>query len=250
MRTKHRLWEPINEPEVRNRILLALLPELREHLLGECEYVEFLHRHVIYPVGTPVDHVYFINSGLVSLIKTMGNGQSVEIGAVGIEGLVGLFAVFGFHQAIADFMVQIPTAAFRISRSTLRNEMSKHEELRQLIEKYMFLLVQQLAQSAACNRLHSLEQRCCQWLLRAHDNAFSNTFVLIHEFLALLLGAQRPSISVVAHQLQQRGLISYVHGRVTVLDRAAIEQSACECYVSSRKLTDMLFDSRSPVSVD
>lgn len=214
-------------------------------MLHHCQRVEFPSGHMIYPAGAPVEHAYFIESGLVSLVKTMEDGQSVEIGAIGTEGLVGLFAVYGFDRVLADYLVQVPVVAQRVKRATLRDEISKHEMLRGLVERYLFLLVYQIAQVAACNRLHSLEQRFCRWLLTAHDNAFADHFSFTHEFLAALLGVQRPSLSTAANRLQKRGLIRYVHGRVTILDRAAIEAGSCECYRIIRHRIDALFDQAS-----
>lgn len=230
------------DQETRNRILLALPQKVREQMLRHCQRVEFPSGHMIYPAGAPVEHAYFIESGLVSLVKSMEDGQSVEVGAIGTEGIVGLFAVYGFDNALADYLVQVPVVAQRVKRTTLRDELSNHEVFHGLVEKYMFLLVYQIAQAAACNRLHSLEQRLSRWLLTAHDNAFADHFSFTHEFLAALLGVQRPSLSTAANRLQKRGLIRYMHGRVTILDRAAIEKAACECYRTIRQRIDALFD--------
>lgn len=148
----------------------------------------------------------------------------------------------GFDRALADYVVQVPVVALRVNRTTLRHEISKQDVLRGLAERYLCLVVTQLAQAVACNRLHSLEQRCCHWLLVAHDNAFADSFSFTHEFLASLLGVQRPSLSTAANRLQKRGLIRYVHGHVTILDRAALEKGSCECYRTIRQQIDALLD--------
>jgi CRP-like cAMP-binding protein len=228
--------------EVRNRILLALPSDVRAQVLSACDPVEISPGRVIYPAGGVIENVYFINGGLVSLVKAMEDGRSVEVGAVGVEGLAGLFGGYGSGTAVVDYTAQIPVTALRISRAALQNEISRHEALRRLIEGYLFLLAKQLAQVAACNRLHSLEQRFCRWLLVAHDNAFSDRFVLVHEHLALLLGIQRPSLSVTANRLRQRGLIRYAHGWVTILDRAGIGNAACECYHTNRAQIEVFFN--------
>ena len=227
-----------------NRILLALPPEVCGQILRNLHHVEFTSGQTIYLEGAPIEQIYFLNSGLVSLIETMEDGRSVEIGVVGVEGLVGVFALFASGSALVNYVVQVPVMALCIDRKTLQNELSKHEAFQCLVHKYLFLLAKQLAQTAACNRLHSLEQRCCHWLLVAHDSALSESFLFTHEFLALLLGVQRPSVSMTANGLQKRGLIRYTHGHITILDRAAIERASCECYRVIRRQVDDLFSPR------
>jgi CRP-like cAMP-binding protein len=227
---------------ITNRILLALPAEIREEILCACHSVEFPLGHVFYRAGATIDHLYFINEGLVSLLKTMADGRSAEIGAVGIEGLAGMFAGSGSDHAPADYVVQVPVAAYRIQSSVLQRQKLRHAELRELLRNYRFLLRDQLAQVSACNRLHTLEQRCCHWLLVAHDNVGGDEFPLTHEFFASLLGVQRPSLSMTANGLQKRGLITYRHGRVTIFNRAALEECACECYHALHRKIDTCFD--------
>jgi CRP-like cAMP-binding protein len=215
---------------ISNRILLALPPELCSDILRECRHVEFPSGHAIYQSGTAVNDAYFVNSGLVCLLKNMQDGRTVEVAVVGAEGLLGVLSVFGSGHVVADYIVQIPASVYRINLSVLQREMARHVELHQAIAKSLSVLTQQLAQVSACNRLHSLEQRCSTWLLIANDNAPSREFQLTHEFMAQLLGVQRPSVSITANGLQRRGLIHYSHGRVIILDRLALEQIACECY--------------------
>ncbi len=210
-------------------------------MLHHCHYVELSHGNVIYPAGAPVEQLYFIDSGLVSLIKTMEDGRSVEIGAVGAEGLVGVFAALGIQRPLVDYVIQVPAVALRVNRTTLRNEIARHEVLRDLTERYLYLLIEKIAQTAACNRLHSLRQRCCRWLLLAHDNVSSDSFAFTHEFFASLLGVQRPSLSATANELQKLGLIRYVHGHVTIMDRAGLEKASCECHRAIRRQIDALF---------
>jgi CRP-like cAMP-binding protein len=227
--------------KVFNRILLALPQSVCEAVLRHCDYVELASGQVIYAAAGKIEHAYFINSGLVSLVKTMEDGRSVEIAAVGSEGLLGLFAAYGFDRALVEHVVQVPAATLRISQKQLQNEIMKHDALRRMMTRYLLLVAEQLAQVSACNRLHSLEQRCCHWLLVANDNVFSDHFQLTHEFLGSLLGAQRSSISTTANALQKRGLIHYSHGRMSILDRAALEGTACECYRARRSQIDQAF---------
>ena len=227
--------------KIHNRILLALPPKVREEILRSSDHVEFPSGHVIYATGARIENIYFINSGLVSLIKTMEDGRSAEVGCMGSEGLVGLFATYGSGLALVDYIVQVPVKVLRIDCKTLQSELLTHEAFRGLVQGYLFLLANQLAQTAACNRLHSLEQRFCHWLLVAHDSVLCDNFLLTHEFLALLLGVQRPSVSITANRLRKRGLVRYTHGHFMILDRDGIEKTSCECYRSIRKQIDDLF---------
>jgi CRP-like cAMP-binding protein len=222
---------------VYNRLLLALAPKIRDGLLAQSSTVDLPTGHLIYPAGGVGEHMYFVNRGLIAMVKTMEDGRSVEVGAVGIENFVGLFAHHHFDHVLVDYVVEIPTQAFRISTAKFYAFLETHETLRAVVKRSRLLAISQLVQNSACNRLHSLEQRCSSWLLIARDNALADNFFLTHEFLAALLGVQRPSLSVTANRLQKRGLIQYVHGQVKILDHAAIEGSACECY---RTLSDQI----------
>lgn len=227
--------------QILNRILLALPRAVRDDVLRQCDYVQLASGQLIYAAAATVEYAYFVNSGVVSLVKVMEDGRSVEVAAVGTEGLLGLFAAYRFDRALVDHIVQVPATALRIRRKSLQNAIVKHDALRRMMTRYLLLVAEQLAQVSACNRLHSLEQRCCLWLLIAHDNAFSDQFQLTHEFLASLLGSQRSSVSATANSLQKRGLIRYSHGRISVLDRGALEQGACECYRTRRAQIDQVF---------
>jgi CRP-like cAMP-binding protein len=234
---------------VLNRTLLALPADARERVLRNADHVEFPSKHMIYRAEAAISNIYFIESGLVSLIHTMEDGRCVEIAAVGGEGLIGVLStIYGSVRSVVDYVVQVPVKAFRIERKTLENELSNYDTSRLVIQKYLFFLAQQVVQTAACNRLHSLQQRCCHRLLVARDTAHSDTFLLTHESLALLLGVQRPSVSIIANRLQKRSLIHYIHGHVTILNRAAIEAASCECYRTIRRRSDELFGAPSEQS--
>jgi CRP-like cAMP-binding protein len=226
---------------VRNRILLALPSAVREQIASQSESIELASGHTLYLSGAPVHHVYFIESGLVSLIKTMEDGRCVEVAAVGPEGAVGLFAAHGFPSAVLDYVVQVPGSAWRVSTTIMRREMLAHQALQRGLSLHLFLIAEQMAQTAACNGLHSLEQRCCRWLLFAQDSSFTNEFKFTHAFLATLLGVQRSSLSIIAKQLRERGLITYRHGRISILDRPALETATCECYQLVRERTEQVF---------
>ena len=216
--------------------------EICERLLCACHRVEFPARCVICQSGEAIENAYFVNTGLASFHTYMEDGRSVEIGSVGAEGGIGVGAAFEANRAVRDCVAQLPTTALRIARTVLQREMSAHDTLRDAVIRYRFLFSDQLAQVSACNRLHSLQQRFCHWLLVLHDGANCGQLRLSHETLALLLGVQRPSVSTTSERLRQRSLIDYSHGRITILDRAALEENACECYRMRRERIDQAFD--------
>jgi CRP-like cAMP-binding protein len=226
---------------VANCILLALPPATWERMKARLEPVDLEQGKPILVAGAPVKHLYFINRGLVSLVKNMEDGRSVEIGAVGIEGVAGLGALYGIESAILDSIVQIDGNAFRIDRHSLQGELSRSKAFRELLQRSHYVAVSQFSQTAACNRLHSLRKRFCRWLLIAHDSAWSDSFEITHEFLALMLGVQRVRVSIMANTLQKAGMIRYNRGQITVVDRSALENSACECYRAIQTQLDQLF---------
>jgi CRP-like cAMP-binding protein len=224
-----------------NRLLLALPRPVLERLRHNLEPVELERRQVLFHVHSPLNHLYFVEEGLISLVRTMQDGRTVEVGAVGIEGAAGGNAIIGVRHALFDMIVQVPGKAQRISWHTLRSELMKSTVLRDLLQRYAHYGITQLAQNAACNRLHSLEARCCRWLLIAHDNVRSDSFPLTHEVLAMMLGVQRTGVSLATTMLQQSGLIRSARGRVFVTDRPGLEAAACECYGALRSELDDLF---------
>jgi CRP-like cAMP-binding protein len=223
-----------------NKLLAALPTDLQERLGPHLEPVELPVRHTVYSTGSTIEHIYFPYQGLASLVKIMEDGKAAEIGTIGTEGLVGLPAIFGNGQAPFEVLMQVPGAAHRINPAVLRHEMERSEVLRRVVFLYTDFFFDHLAQTAACNRLHSLEERCCRWLLTAHDNVHSDIVPLTHEFLALMLGVRRPGVSLAAGILQKAGLIRYRHGRVKIIDRERLEAYACECYAAIRSRYDLL----------
>ncbi|MGH6956814.1 MAG: Crp/Fnr family transcriptional regulator [Caulobacteraceae bacterium] len=213
-----------------SRFLRALPAETLARLTPHLEPVELVRRQPIYMPGDEASTVFFINRGLVSLVKLMRDGRQVEVGAIGVEGALGLGALLGLGEAVLEAVVQLAGSAFKIKSAVLRDEAHHDHALADLLRRYSSVAIAQIAQTAACNRLHSLEQRCCRWLLIACDSAGEDTFQLTHESLALMLGVQRPGVSIAASALQQAGLIRYQNGRVAVIDRQGLEAGACECY--------------------
>ena len=171
----------------------------------------------------------------------MLDGRTVEIGVVGIDGMTGVGSLLGIETAAFESIVQIPGFARRIPMIILQREADSHAGLRISLMKYARFVLSEVAQTAACHRLHSLEERCCRWLLLAQDNAQSDSFPLTHEFLAVMLGVGRSYVSVTATALRRQGLIQYARGRVTITDRSGLEASACECYGAVRDEFERLF---------
>lgn len=223
-----------------------MAPAALERLAPDLQPVSLTNGQVVCHVDVPVEHVFFVNVGFVSLIKTMEDGRSVEIGGVGVDGVTSPSALFGVDGAIFEALVQVPGSAFRIRRNILKHEMEHNPPLRDLIEGYLHHTLAEIGQTAACNRLHSVEQRCCRWLLIAQDNALSERFALTHEFLAMMLGVQRPSVSVALKSVKHAGLIAYSRWAMTILDRPSLLEHACECYRTSRARLDQLFGRGEP----
>ena len=234
---------PHNDNGPTNRLLVTLPPLVLQHLWPRLEPVSLAPKQVIYHEEEPVNHLYFIERGLVSLIKVMRDGRSVEIGVVGVDGVTGSCSLFGMNSAYLESVIQVPGTALRISRSVLLGEMAKNKALTEHIQRYAHFYVSAISQTAACNRLHSLAERCCRWLLIAHDSALSDEFPITQEFLATMLGVRRTAVSITANALQKAGLISYKRGLVTIMDRPGLKAAACECYETNCSHFDKLFDS-------
>jgi CRP-like cAMP-binding protein len=198
-------------------------------------------KQVLHEPGQKFQNLYFPESGMVSHVAPMDNGNSVEIGVVGREGLVGLPALLGAQRATIEAMVQMEGHAWRIRPNELRAAFEQSAPLRALLLRYMQAFHAQVAQTAACNAQHGVDVRLARWLLMMHDRAGQDEFPMTHEFLSLMLGSRRPSISVAAGILQKLGAIRYAHGWMTVLDRASLEAAACECYgVVQEQFDDLL----------
>jgi len=229
-------------PNGGNRLLAALSADSRDRLAPHLEPIELERGQVLHAADAVIEHIYFIEQGLVSLVKTMSDGLVVEVGTIGVEGMVGVSSLVGINRALVDVVVQAPGAALRVRPGVIGEEMAASQRFRDLILRYGHALLMQFFQMAACNSLHSIEQRCCRWLLIAHDSAPTGSFPLTHEFLAMLLGVQRAGVSVAASALQKAGVIEYHYGRVTIVDRHGLEARACECYEAIRAALDRLLE--------
>lgn len=211
-------------------LLLSALPEselnaLRPHL----ERVELETRQLVFDCNVPISHVYFVESGVVSVVGVMSNGTAVEVATVGREGFVGLPVFLGTDRTPARAFCQVPGSALRLPAGPFK-QLAANGALHRGLLRYMQALFVLLAQSAACNRVHSIGERCARWLLLTHDRVDDDTFPLTQEFLAQMLGVRRASVTDAASELQAENLISYHRGEITIRDRQGLEGYSCECY--------------------
>ena len=242
----HAIRAILRDRAVNNRLLLSLPQDVLAEITPDLEPTALQTGETIYAFNSIISRVYFVDRGLISLVKTMEDGRVTEIGVVGIEGMAGINCIFNSDNAAFDTVVQIPGSAHRMPINRLRYHSERLEPLRCLLMRYASIAFSGLGQTAACNRLHSIEERCCRWLLIAHDSAGSNTFLLTQEFLAMMLGVQRTGVSMTAGKLQKAGLIRYNRGRLTITDRHGLELAACECYRTMRSQLDGLFGTARP----
>lgn len=213
-----------------NRILAALPAEEFERLAPHLTETPLTFKQSLSKAGRPITYVCFPDSGVCSVMSVMRNGAAAEVGTVGNEGVTGLALFFGDATEPSESIIQVPGRGRLLAADVFQRELARHAVLHRLIAHYAHALTVQIMQSAACSALHSIEKRACKWMLMTHDRVFGDEFRLTHEFLALMLGASRPSVTVIAQQLQEADLIAYRRGEVTVLDRRALEAGSCECY--------------------
>jgi CRP-like cAMP-binding protein len=227
-----------------NRLLGLLPPRDYQRLRPHLHPIQLGYRQSLYRANKPIGFVYFIETGVGSLVNTMKNGEAAEVGTIGNEGLVGLPVVLGDDRAPTSVYVQVPGAGLRMKASLLKKELARSASMRAVMLRYTHAFFNQVAQSAACNHFHSLQQRCCRWLLMTHDRMQSDEFLLTQEFLAMMLGVQRTGVTAAAGALQRVGLIRYKRGNVTILDRRGLIQRSCECYGVSKREFDRLLGNR------
>ena len=213
-----------------NHLLDALPPEDLARLRPRFEPVEFALRQVIQRPDEPITAVYFPESGWVSMMALLADGNSAEVGIVGFEGMVGLPLLLGSERSPTEGMIQAPGTFLRLGAAAFREELDRSAPLRTLLLRYALAFQAQVTQTAACNGHHALDQRMARWLLIAHDRADGDTFPMTQEFLAMMLCVHRPGVTVAARLFQQAGLIRYSNGQITIMDRAGLEAAACECH--------------------
>jgi CRP-like cAMP-binding protein len=223
-----------------NHILNALSPEVLARLTPDLELISLPLGEVVYESGAAMTHVFFPTDSIVSLLYVMENGASAEISVVGNEGLIGVSLFLGGESTPSRAVVQSRGSAFRLLRSRLKEEFNRHGELLTVILRYTQCLITQMAQTAVCNRHHSLDEQLCRWLLLSLDRLPTNTVTMTQELIANMLGVRREGVTEAAGKLQKAGIIQYARGRITVLNRHALEQRCCECYGVVKAETDRL----------
>ena len=215
---------------VGNWLLDALPTADYDRLLNDLQPVSFDLGDVVYESGGMMDHVYFPTTCHVSLLYTMINGVTAEMGLVGNEGVVGIALFMGGDTTPNRAVVQGAGTALKLKAKAMHSEFSRGGEFQDLLLRYTQAMITQISQTAVCNRLHTVEQRLCRWLLMTHDRTHSDELQMTQEFISHMLGVRREGVTHAAQNLQEQGLISYVRGHIMILDRQKLEASVCECY--------------------
>src|ERR1700692_590172 len=216
--------------QVSNKILLSISDSDYRSLRPHLEYVKLPNHLVLHEAGRNVEFAYFPNRGLISLVVVMKDGKTAEAGIVGNEGFTGTPAAVGLSRSTLQAVVQITGDGFRVEVGALQNTLQSAPHVQLMLSRYAVVRSMQVAQTAACNRLHDIEQRLARWLLMTQDRVDSGSLAITHDFLATMLGTDRPTVSLAAGVLQKKGLIEYTRGAVKIVNRKKLENSVCECY--------------------
>jgi CRP-like cAMP-binding protein len=222
-----------------NQLLASLPATDYARVLAVLEVVPLNLKELLHKPGQPIQHAFFPAGGYVSVLTVLEDGRMVEVATIGREGMIGAFAAAdgGISPASATLVQGASDSCYRMTIDAFRAEMARRGAFYELVTRYAQALVGFIMQSTACNAVHSVEQRLARWLLMAHDRMERDDFPITHEFIAMMLGASRPTVTVVAGTLQKAGLITYHRGHVTIVDREQLEAASCECY---RAATDLL----------
>jgi CRP-like cAMP-binding protein len=223
-----------------NRLLSALDAEALAHLERHLHPAMLRAGTVLYEPGVRIEHAYFPHNCIISLLAVLGDGQTAEVALFGCEGVAGYASSRISREACGRYLVQVPGTASRISLEQLRKAAEAVPTVRDILDRYSEALLRQTLQIVACNAVHTVEARCCRWLLSAHDRANDTSFALTHEFLAETLGVQRSTVSLITRTLQSAGLIEQHRGGITILDRQGLQSVACECYGHIKRTFEQL----------
>jgi CRP-like cAMP-binding protein len=213
-----------------NRLLAAMPKQEYARLEPHLKLVQLPVKEVLQEPDQRIEYVHFPRSGVISAVKDFDNGDTIEVATIGNEGVAGHSVALDVPIAGNKVFVQVPGEAMRITSSALLEAFKSCPSLYRIILRYSQALFHQVAQTAACNRAHTVDERCARWLLMTHDRVMNASFTITQEFLAQMLGVHRPTVSIAAGMLQKAGMITYVRGTVTILDRKALEEASCECY--------------------
>jgi CRP-like cAMP-binding protein len=215
-----------------NKLLASLPRDEFEALKPHLTAVSLVQGDVIYEAGVEVDYVYFPHCGMFSMLAVMRDGKAIETATVGREGVIGAMAGLGLYKSLVRVTVQLPLQASKVAAAPFRRAVIASDALRDVCVRYNEVMLTQARITAACNALHQVEERLCRWLLQSADRAASDTIALTQELLAEMLGVRRTSVTDVARKLQDKGVITYSRGVITILDREALKRLSCECYES------------------
>lgn len=214
-----------------SNLLLLSLPDLEfGHLRPHLQFVDLPHHRSLHEPGRKLTFAYFLNTGMVSLVVTERTGKSVEVGVAGKEGFTPIPLLVGLQRSPHRAVVQVAGEGFKVSIAVLQRLLPVSPRLRMLLTRYAIIQGLQIAQTGGCNRLHNLQQRLARWLLLTQDRLDSGSLQITHDFLATMLGTDRPSVSLAANMLQKNEIIKYTYGGVEILNRKRLERAACECY--------------------
>lgn len=226
----------------KNRLLAALTEESHHRVLPYLELVSLPLGKPLFEPGTQQNYVYFPTTALISLLQILENGQSAEIAVVGCEGIVGISLFMGVDRVPQRAVVQGAGEVLQMKVRAMQAEFERGGRFQQVLLRYTMSLITQVSQTAVCNRVHSLDQQLCRWLLLSHDRVRDNNLIMTQEMISNMLGVRREGVSVAAGQLQKDGIINYTRGHITIIDRARLEARVCECYKIVKAETDRLLE--------
>jgi CRP-like cAMP-binding protein len=224
----------------RNQLLQALTPESYDRILSHLEPVHLSSGQILWEPDALIRSVYFPRTCVLSLVVRLEEEAPVEAATIGNEGMLGVPVALGATSTSVQALAQVPGDAVRVSTTALREMLAEDAAFASIVFRYAQVLLEQTSQSVACNRRHSMDERCARWLLMTHDRVGTDQFPLTHEFLAFMLGVRRASVTVAAGMLQQAGFIRYSRGKITIVDRARLEGASCECYRVVKERSDRM----------